>query len=137
MKRILYEELEMDYNDNGTIFYLVDGQLFSGIAYEIYPNGKLKSESEYQDGLEKPYLKEWYSNGKLKYEQIEEEGVVIKNKEWFESGTLKKEMVHTLGFCIFLKEWNASGHLIEEFEMTVNHPSFLSLQEAKAKFDNR
>ena len=82
------------YNDN----------LFEGIGFELYENGKLKCELTYVEGQVNGICKEWFESGKIKNEgqkrrtsiHPDNPFVVIeeingKFIQWYESGQIEKE----------------------------------------------
>lgn len=66
------DEYGFDYSgpDAAFLYYGGDefsgGKPFTGVYYELYPNGKLKSYSKYQDGMPIENSFEFYENGKIK-----------------------------------------------------------------------
>ena len=56
-------ELTDDYN---SIIVYHNNKLYSGIGFEVYPNGNLKYESNFKDGRYHGLQKGWHENGQLK-----------------------------------------------------------------------
>ena len=83
------------YNDN----------LFEGIGFELYENGKLKCELTYVEGQVNGICKEWDESGKLKSEGVKRISQHPENRfmdieefngkyvEWFENGKIEKEEI--------------------------------------------
>ena len=89
-KRVLIDELTNKGKEGPPIYYSEEG-LYSGLVYDVYENGQLKSNGNVKDG--KPDGRwEWYHengqlSGKRNYKDGKEEGLW----EYFnEDGTLKK-----------------------------------------------
>lgn len=70
--------------------YLYNGQPFTGIVYEHYPNStQLSSESEHKDGILDGRQAEYWSNGNLKEEYYQKYDHIIGSfKVWSETGVL-------------------------------------------------
>jgi antitoxin component YwqK of YwqJK toxin-antitoxin module len=123
--RVNYDELDGD--EWGTDIWYLNGEPFTGIAYELYKNGQLWGDGEYMNGQLSGAYHEWYLSGQLKFE-----GYVVKlseraklgegepaswEHEWFENGQLKHERFsNKRGYCITEKKWNEQGELIYEYE---------------------
>jgi len=79
------------------------GKPFTGLYYELYPDGKLESYATYQDGMPTGGLFSFHQNGKIKsysyfsegrlndyYYVYDEEGKMIRANIW-ENGKLRRE----------------------------------------------
>ena len=86
-KRVTVFEIQI--NDNKVYF---EGELFTGIVYDIFSNGNIKEVTKYKNGKHNGLRKEWYQNGKyskwLNYKDGKLDGLW---REWFENGTLSSE----------------------------------------------
>ena len=89
-KRVLIDDLT--YKVSKDLMYY-EGELFSGIGYDIHSNGQLSKEINYTDGKIHGSYKEWYSNGQLSVEyNINKEGKRDGFwREWYENGQLLHE----------------------------------------------
>ena len=68
---------------------------FTGVAHDLYPDGKPKAEFQFRNGLMHGTVTEWYPNGKKRAETIFEDGERCgKNSEWNESGSLFQERIY-------------------------------------------
>ena len=109
--RVHFEDLEYD----GDQLFL-NGKSFNGIAYELYENGQLHSESEYFDGWEVNVSKEWYDNGTLKSIQAYKRGQGHgQGQDFFENGAKKSETNFELGVLLEQKKWSEQGKLLEHW----------------------
>jgi antitoxin component YwqK of YwqJK toxin-antitoxin module len=125
MLRVNFDEL--DGNEWGDDVWYLKGELFTGIAYEVYENGQLRSEGEYENGQSAGAYRDWYPSGQLKLEgysvKLSERAKLGKGepaswqREWFENGQLKLEKSSDKsGRRISEKKWNEQGELIYEYE---------------------
>ncbi len=132
-KRVLVDECTV----KGDIVYY-DSKPFSGILFNVYPNGNTKWEQEYKNGVkngtnkiwdsekkdlvtaEQTFIdgqldglaKVWYSNGTLAKEANFKKGVEVGvHKEWFEDGKIAKEYTNDQGIPGYLKSWHNNGKL--------------------------
>lgn len=116
--RVLITELNSSGNfmdDFSTLYY--QGELFNGLAYEVYANGKLWVEAKYKNGRCDGELKEWDQQGRLRlvenYKNGDKDGV--QKYYWESSGRLldesnwKKGKLHGLS-----RTWHESGQLLIE-----------------------
>ena len=89
------------------------GQLFSGIAFDSWPNGALASEVEYRDGVEDGWCVAWYPNGGRMSEVFYVAGKARGlRREWHENGVLKLEArIGDHAECLERSEWDSSGRL--------------------------
>ena len=89
--RILIDELTNKGTEDSPIMYY-ESELFSGIGFDIYEDGELQYESNYKDGKENGFYKEWYENGQLRYEgnykDGKEDGI---HKGWYKNGQMEYE----------------------------------------------
>lgn|SRR5690606_4368805 len=67
-----------------------NGEPFTGIAYEYWPNSQiLHNESEYVDGFEQGLQREYYTNGQLRLEYYKKEDFIYNHmKKWNIQGAL-------------------------------------------------
>lgn len=68
--------------------YYLNSRLFSGVVYELYPNGDTLFSAQYQQGIKNGLTKKWWANGQLKFEGNFEKGTYQGSvSEWYEDGT--------------------------------------------------
>lgn len=93
-RRVLLDDLvQKNYDgDLETKIYYYKGNLFTGIAYDIYFDGQIKWESNCLNGFLDGVSRRWHANGNLKFETN------IKNgrphgitRTWYENGQLERE----------------------------------------------
>ncbi len=113
MKRVLYDDLEFDGD-----LPSFEGELFTGIAYELYSDGKLHSEYEYKEGWEDNVGREWYLNGQLKsIEYFKNKMAYGLHTKYYEDGAKKSESDYELGVELERKMWSESGQLTEHWKL--------------------
>ena len=135
LTRVLYDDLEFDGD-----FPCFNGKLFTGIAYEVYPDGKLHSEYEYREGWENNVGKEWYSNGQLKsIELFKNQMAYGTHEKFYEDGSKKSESDYELGIELERRSWSESGELIEHWKLDPEahqHHYELLLERRKQEAEN-
>ena len=90
--------VDMDEIDFEQGWALYKGILFTGVGFELWPNGTLRWEMPYLDGYPYGTEREWYPSGQLK-SQCEIVGGVVHGtmREWAEDGRLIIEAVYDRG----------------------------------------
>jgi antitoxin component YwqK of YwqJK toxin-antitoxin module len=123
--RVEFGSLERD--EDGAMCY--QGQLFTGIAVDYWPNGQLATEQYYTNGAETGLIRGWHDNGILCLEAtLEAECIKGIGREWHRNGQLKREEEVEEGICLWRKEWDEQGVLVKEYVLTEVHPNYKSLQ---------
>ena len=78
-----------------------EGNLFTGVAFESWPDGKLRLEVPYLDGYRHGTEREWYPSGQLKMQREIAHGAVQgAAREWAEDGRLLVEATYDHGKLI-------------------------------------
>ena len=115
--RVNFEELEPRLVEE----FLLDtyeGKPFTGIAYETWANGGLRSEAEFVDGLKSGLSKDWFQNGQIKSEmnlrQGDGHGL---SQTWYENGQLKSQTICEYGIKLSEKVWDNAGLLTRNFQL--------------------
>ncbi len=97
----------------GLVYKGDSGELFTGMAIEIWPNGQEKAESEYRDGKKHGRSVNWYVNGQKMAESLwrdgQREGKAI---VWYNNGQKREEGEYRNGIIISRKKWTPSGQPI-------------------------
>lgn len=114
MLRINYEDL--DYDDEGT--YRYKGTPFTGIAFDLFPEGKVSCEWIMIDGHEEGIRREWYPSGvvlgEYSYSANAPHGLQL---EWYPDGKIKRESICEFGIEVKAREWDPSGNLTLSVEI--------------------
>lgn len=137
MKRADYDELD---SPDGVTYYWLDSprQLFTGIAYQMRPEGQLWNETEFLDGREHGASHSWFPSGQIEKETAYCNGMIYgPDREWDETGRLRREAFIEYGFLVREKKWDEAGRLVEEYEMPPNHPNRSLLEKFHATYDKR
>jgi antitoxin component YwqK of YwqJK toxin-antitoxin module len=114
--RVLKEELINKGTQESPLFYY-NGELFTGVEFDVYTNGQLKYEYTIKDGIYSGLVQNWYENG-----QLLSEGKAKNNiydgliKEWYENGQLRSEMFYSNGLKQKEKLWGKNGELRQEID---------------------
>ena len=108
--RVLIDELTNKGTKDSQLMYS-EGKLFNGIGFDVYSNGKLKSEVNYKDGKKDGLHNSWNYNSQLwnerNYKDGKEDGL---QRSWDEDGQLEYEGNYKDGKEDGLqKEWYEDG----------------------------
>jgi len=132
--RVNDNELEIDYNYGD--LYLWQGQPFTGIAYDLHPDGSLWGEVEYVDGREHGKAREWYPSGQLKAETTYLKGAYFgPDREWDENEQLRSETIYEYSYPIRERKWNEAGQLVLETRLGPESPKYSRLQALRETYD--
>ena len=109
-----------------------------GIKKEIYPSGKVKSETLYNTAFFKDGpAKEYYESGKLKSEVVykggKENGI---KKEYYESGKVKSETTYTHGTLGLEKTYDEKGTETDTIKDKSVFLGFMQKKDAKNEIKN-
>jgi len=121
MPRVNFNDLE--YDVDGLVLH--EGVLFTGDAFELYPNGALESEDSYRMGRLHGIGREYFPTGELKAEYGASNGVADGiRREWNAEGRLLKEEHYARGILLKRLEPDEKGDLHVTFELTPDHPNY-------------
>jgi len=118
---------DLDITDDA-LTYLYEGKPFTGVAYELYPDGRLWSEQIYNDGMLEVPSKLWFPSGQLEKEVQPARGDYVLIRIWYESGQLKSEECIEHGILVHSQEWGEAGELIKEFHIKESDSTFSILE---------
>jgi antitoxin component YwqK of YwqJK toxin-antitoxin module/Flp pilus assembly protein TadD len=112
--RVLMDDLtDKGTKQSPTMYY--EGALFNGVGFNVYSNGQLKKETNYEDGKEDGLQKGWHKNGQLKFEANYKDGEKGGlQKGWHKNGQLQYEDNYKGGKRDGLQKWwykNGQLHL--------------------------
>ena len=75
-----------------------EGELFTGIVYDIFSNGNIKEVLKYKNGNLNGLWKEWHKNGNYKYWSNTKDGKINGlSRSWWENGVLFSETTYKNG----------------------------------------
>jgi antitoxin component YwqK of YwqJK toxin-antitoxin module len=101
----------------------LDGQLFTGVAFEENGPGGVTSELTYVDGVQEGPARDWYESGQMKgltsYHRGTQHG---EEKEWHPDGSRKLGAVYEFGVLLERKEWSEDGGQTENYVLPESHP---------------
>lgn len=91
---------------------------FTGLVYELFPDGTLLGYSYYVDGYEEKDNTEFYHGGQIKkyinFCKTQHRSLIL---EWYENGQLKKIMQLTdHGQHMAVVEYDECGNIINQYE---------------------
>lgn len=109
--RVEFEELLFD---PALLAETHQGALFTGVAYELWPDGRLRSETEYIDGLPCGLDRSWYSNGRIQEEgYLWREALHGESYTYHDSGAMKEWSWSEFGVPLEWKCWDETGREID------------------------
>jgi antitoxin component YwqK of YwqJK toxin-antitoxin module len=112
--------------------YYHEGKPFTGVSFTLHGNGKLRSETEFRDGLEWGQSKSWYPSGALAQELGAARGALHgRKRQWHENGQLAFDEEWELGICVRRKQWNAQGAQEVDYTLQPTDRSFELLQSMR------
>jgi antitoxin component YwqK of YwqJK toxin-antitoxin module len=110
-----HKRIDIDDIDFDDYIYYYEGIPYTGVAYELDDNGRLRSELTFFCGLPDGRWCDYYENGNLSGEDFYRLGLSHgQNKEWHPNGVLKKENCFEYGICTRERKWDADGNLITD-----------------------
>jgi hypothetical protein len=125
-------EESLDYVGNRK---LLDGEPFTGVGYYLDEEGRLESESSYQDGIEVGLGRAWFETGQLLHEHPMFRGVFHgKVREWQRNGRLALEADYEFGHDVHHKRWDEDGNLIEEYYIDKSSRGYKDLEEYREAY---
>ncbi len=114
LKRI--SRLQIEHTSD--YLYRYEGELFTGIEYDVDKEGQVISESGHFQGMPWGFSRTWSSTGILRKEYGLEYGCAVGYfRKWYLSGKLKQESFIEHGVPIRYKKWDKDGELIENFDL--------------------
>ncbi|MEL6634663.1 MAG: hypothetical protein AAFQ83_24580 [Bacteroidota bacterium] len=129
MKYKNFNDLDLDFSTNLITW---NGEVFSGIAFEILP-GDFTEETMIVGGMKNGSCKRWFPSGRLQmeehYSNNSKHGI---SWVWFEEGKLHKEAVYEFSIKLREKEWNLDGKLIRDYKIDTssgNYDTLVTLRE--------
>ena len=113
MKRVHLNDLDID---EGHV-HRHEGSLFTGVGEERGPNGRVREEITFVDGMEHGPSRLFNSAGALLSECTLHNGSAHgTSREWDELGRLRKEVIHQHGVVISRRDWNENGDVTSTFQ---------------------
>jgi antitoxin component YwqK of YwqJK toxin-antitoxin module len=107
---------DIDERCDDMVFY--QGRPFTGVLYELYPDGTLHYEGEHVGGFPSGYLREWWPNGNKQLEVIyaNSKNPNGKTTKWYENGSIEEFTEGSKADGTFhKKKWGVNGILIEGY----------------------
>lgn len=125
MNRIHVDSL--DFTDDYT--YMLDGELFTGIADDANSESGERCELEIRNGLQCGLSREWDSNGSLRITAEYKNNVLHGiRQEWDDAGILREVAEYEFGMCVRKTLLASDGATISEYRIE-DYASQLELLE--------
>ena len=88
---------------------------FTGLAYDLYPDGKLEYYGCIKDGFRHGMNVWFYPNGNIENINPQDCGAADGiQKKYYENGALKSQAYYVLGARVTYIEYDEAGHIIDE-----------------------
>lgn len=130
MQEVDFDSLEHD--DDGRMLH--QGHLFTGTAVRRWPNGQLRVQMNYVDGIEDGWVRGWHENGVLRAETFYRTGGVFGvSREWYSNGQLKLEEEIERGIRLWAKAWTENGELVKDYVLPEEHPNYQVVQQRRER----
>lgn len=123
-KGILFDDERFTYEDDHfeRIFYTDENNVkapFSGLCYDLYPNGNVQGYSYFNDGYKEGEDVDFYDNGNIlryvNYHKAESRALIIK---WSKDGTISRiEEQFNVGNRQKRIEYDIYGNIIHQYDM--------------------
>ncbi len=134
MTRVLAKTLDHHEDDD---LHSLDGTPFTGLAYTLAKDGRLKAEMDYRNGRRCGATREWYGVGRLMVESNFFRGVLHgRAREWHPNGQLAEDGEYEFGITLWEKHWDESGQPTKDYALTEsdqNHHRLLQRRQMFAK----
>jgi antitoxin component YwqK of YwqJK toxin-antitoxin module len=110
----------LDYDDDLRTY---EDEPFTGVGYARFPDGKLRSETSYRNGLPHGLVKKWDSSGRILSECECRRGMKYgRYREWHPNGCLKIDATYEWGIELSYSEWDEAGELLQTRVLDPNAP---------------
>lgn len=130
-KRVNVELIDFD-----DYVYYYENKPYTGVAIELYPDDKLRSELSFYCGLPDGVWRDWYESGQLSGEDNYKLGLHHGlHQEWYPDGQLKTEQNFEYGICVWMRSWNEHNELIEEYKIDPGSDEFKELERMRIDKD--
>jgi antitoxin component YwqK of YwqJK toxin-antitoxin module len=95
-----------------------DGGLFSGVAYERYPDGTVWTEEHFELGFPEGPARDYAPSGRLLSEELFHDGVLQGlSRYWSEDGRLRREQLAEFGTVMWRKDYDEHGNVVDEYQL--------------------
>lgn len=107
----------------------LDGEPFTGLAYESGDGERLESEMAYRDGLPHGTARDYFADGRTKGETEFREGRRHGiERDWYENGVLASESEFEFDVLVERKRWDALGKQTSHFVLEPGEPQYRILE---------
>jgi antitoxin component YwqK of YwqJK toxin-antitoxin module len=126
--RVNDEDLDIDWAYQQATW---EGEPFTGVAFELHPNGMLVGETDYENGFKRA-TREWYGPGRPREEwHFGPYGLDGEGREWYPDGRLKTEGRWEYGIVLTRRTWDEQGNLTEDYSLAESDPEYATLEERR------
>ncbi len=116
MDRVPYEQL--DDHPDATDLCTLHGEPFTGVAYDVWPDGRLSAEWSFRNGEKWGPLREWHRNGRLAAASYLVAGVAHgAYRGWFDDGRKQFVELVQFGVTVRAKDWDREGRVTRDYAL--------------------
>ncbi|MBL8179755.1 MAG: hypothetical protein JNK48_34065 [Bryobacterales bacterium] len=133
-------ELRVDSNELEWEDYVCyrEGLPFSGVAFELRPNGALWSEQTYAGGLLDGISRDYHEHGGLDSETVYKLGIANgPSRAFYPSGKPKYERLIELGIVVRAREYDENGAVVKDQTLQPSDSNYRLLEAARAREPQR
>jgi hypothetical protein len=129
--RVHFDELELDQEHRTTW----QGRRFTGVAFDLYPNGKTWSEVSFVEGHRHGPIRVWFPSGQQKIESAcWNGGRHGRSRAWNEAGRLQAEATYELGVLVVERTFDDAGNVTKDWRIGPRDTGWATLQQMRAKW---
>ncbi|MEV0383780.1 hypothetical protein [Nonomuraea sp. NPDC050643] len=110
MLRVPLHDTHEDDQDRVTY----NGERFTGVTVETFPDGRLLAESSFTDGVQDGPERQFRADGSLWVENIYEFGWTVREREWHPNGRLARDKLLRGGQVVSQQWWDENGDPIAQ-----------------------
>jgi antitoxin component YwqK of YwqJK toxin-antitoxin module len=105
---------DLEYDDE--YYAYLNGSLFTGRAFDYWPDGCLRAQVDYLNGVQHGWSCSWHRNGQRRLEVHYEKGQAKGElTSWFETGQIQSyKVISEHGEVLIKREWSEAGVLLED-----------------------
>ncbi|KIG18809.1 hypothetical protein DB30_07145 [Enhygromyxa salina] len=124
---------DLDVSDDGVGDVLLEGRLYSGIAFERYESGGLLALAGFDQGRKYGVWRKWYPSGKLESERFFNCGNNGPWREWDERGLLRVDDYWECGVLVRRRRYGEGGALVETYDLSPDSTEHKRLLRARTR----
>lgn len=123
MTRMESDHIDIELCEVANELLLKDAVPVTGTVFS--DTGETYSLTEFHDGIENGFKREWFSDGGIKWEGHYREGILHGEcKEWYVGGGRKSSQCYEYGVAMWADEWDEEGNQTEQWKLDISDPQY-------------